>query len=161
MDEKHSAPEHDSVTPRHYHQFNRPPDRGTDPSQWEDLARQSERHVANINQIMARYEKTGIIPIQNPETFFADVSELGDYRTALHQIREAESVFLNLPAEYRERFDNEVGEFLDFALDPENLNEMVEMGLIEEMPDQVRAEASEATTEGGDPDTEAAVKASD
>lgn len=37
--------------------------------------------------------------------------------------------FMTLPASVRERFANDPGEFLKFAEDPANLDEMVDMGL--------------------------------
>lgn len=102
-------------------------------SNWgKSKARQSEADACNINMIMARYEKTGVLPVDGRESYFADVSQMGDYRTALHHVQESERYFMSLPAELRLRFENDTAAFLDFVSDPENRGELVELGLIED-----------------------------
>ncbi len=91
---------------------------------------------------MAKYQKTGILPIANRETFFADVTQVTDYRGALENVRIAQEAFRQLPAPIRTRFDNDPAIFLDFTADPENRDEMIQMGLIEkpeETPPPVEA----------------------
>ena len=41
----------------------------------------------------------------------------------------ANSMFQDLPSSIRNQFQNDPGQFLDFVQDPENLEEMREMGL--------------------------------
>lgn len=92
--------------------------------------RQSEAADADINVIMARYEKTGRLPLgdgRDPQ--YLDVSELGDYRTVLDQVRAAEAVFMQFPAKVRAEFDNDPAAFLDFVVDPANEEEVRKMGL--------------------------------
>ena len=50
------------------------------------LARQSEKAYSDINVIMRKYVKTGVLPPQTREGFFADVSKVGDYREALARV---------------------------------------------------------------------------
>ena len=38
-------------------------------------------------------------------------------------------MFLDLPAKVRDRFKNDPGQFLEFATDPSNVDELVKMGL--------------------------------
>lgn len=94
--------------------------------------RQSEAAATNINAIMRKYEKTGLLPKGDArQAFYADVSEMGDYRTALENVRLAEESFMELPATLRREFQNDPAEFLDFCSDPTNRDKMAEMGLIE------------------------------
>lgn len=96
--------------------------------------RQSERDNANINTIMRKYEKTGVLPMATREGFFADVTEMGDYQTAMENVRAAQEQFMQMPAPLRTQFDNDPAKFLDFCCNPENRDEMVEMGLLEKPP---------------------------
>ena len=85
----------------------------------------------DINNILAHYAKTGLLtPVHQRPGMFVDVSEVGDYRQAIHNIRGAEELFMQLPSVVRGRFENDPGAFLDFASDPANTDEMIEMGLL-------------------------------
>lgn len=122
----------------------------------KSLTRQSEADACDVNLIMARYEKTGVLPSVGREAFFADVSEMGDYREALENVRRADEAFMSLPAKVRGRFGNDAAEFLDFCSDVENRAEMVEMGLIEDesgVPEVVETPETPAP-EGGEAETE-------
>lgn len=99
----------------------------------ESRVRQSEADSANINKIMERYIKTGVIPSDNRQQFFEDVSQVGDFREALARVQMAEDYFMQLPAKVRSRFDNDPAALLDFCSDPNNRDEMVELGLIEDV----------------------------
>ncbi len=114
--------------------------------------RQSEAAATNINTIMARYDKTGVLPVDSRQAFYADVSQMGDYRTALEQVRVADDAFMALPANVRAQFENDPALFLDFTSDPANRDQMREMGLIEKKP-----EDEPVVVEGGDGDPEPGV----
>lgn len=93
--------------------------------------RQSEAAACDINNIMAKYEKTGVIPQDQREAFFSDVSEMADYRTSLDQIRVADGYFMSLPAKVRSEFANDTATFLDALQDPESLDLLKELGIVE------------------------------
>lgn len=117
----------------HYTYRDRPPRVRVDGFE-KSRTRQSEAAACDINNIMRRYEQTGVLPVDGREAFYADVSQMGDYRTALEQVRLANEAFLELPAGLRRRFDNDPAAFLDFTSDPANRKEMQELGLIEPDP---------------------------
>lgn len=97
--------------------------------------RQADAEACDINVIMRRYEKTGMLPtMAQVEGYFADVSDMGDYRTALSVVREADGMFMALPAEVRRRFDNDPAAFVDFMADPANRDEAVKLGLVAAAP---------------------------
>ncbi len=117
----------------HYHAFDPPPSNptvGFDKSR----TRQSEAKDADINNIVARYDRTGVLPTIGREGFYADVSQVGDYRDALERVRVADEAFMQLPAKVRAKFDNDAAQFLDWTSDPGNREEMRELGLIEADP---------------------------
>jgi hypothetical protein len=43
-------------------------------------------------------------------------------------------MFMSLPAKIRSRFQNDPGAFLDFVQNPENRDEMIELGLAKAQP---------------------------
>lgn len=97
--------------------------------------KQGHKKECDINEIMAHYKKTGYLPVTGRQAFYADVSEMGDYRSALDNVIRADRAFGQLPAELRKRFDNDPAKFLDWCADPENRDEMVELGLVERETD--------------------------
>ncbi len=92
----------------------------------------------NINTIMARYEKTGLIEhVKEIQGAYGDFSEIQDYQSSLNQVIATRKMFDTLPSKIRGQFNNNPGTFLDFCEDPENFDEMVEMGLVLPAPAEV------------------------
>lgn len=99
------------------------------------LTKQSEKDSCDINQILKRYERTGSLPdLIRSDGHFADYSEVLDYQEACELIRHAEYQFAALDAPIRNRFANDPGNFLAFATDPRNREEMGKLGLLKESP---------------------------
>ena len=98
----------------------------------EDSSATRQDHLSsvNINSIMKKYKSTGILPAARSDSFYADVSMIGDFREALERVENAENIFMELPAEIRSEFGNDPAEFLDFCVNPDNHDSLVEMGLI-------------------------------
>lgn len=95
------------------------------------LTRQSEKESADINVIMRRYIKTGLLPPGfNAESVFADVSEVGTYRDVVERVEHANREFMKLPSAIRKRFGHSPGEFLEFVSDPANRPELEQLGLV-------------------------------
>lgn len=91
---------------------------------------QSEAAACDINLIMKKYEKTGMIThVRKTSGFYGDVSEVTDYHSAANFVAVAHESFMSLPSSVRERFKNDPGEFLAFVEDPKNADELIEMGL--------------------------------
>lgn len=57
-----------------------------------------------------------------------------DYHTAMLQIAEARSAFMELPASMRLRFENDPGKLLEFLRDERNREEAESLGLINPQP---------------------------
>jgi len=95
------------------------------------LTRQEFAEEADINFLMARYERTGIPPaIAGMEPQYLDTTGFpDDLQVAMNQIIQAENAFMQLPAAVRKEFDNDPVQFVQFAADPENLPQMRTWGL--------------------------------
>lgn len=98
-------------------------------------AKQSFSKDADINNIMGRYRRTGVLV--DPTTVnvyrrpnYGDFSDLVDLPVLLDRIREADRSFMVLPASVRERFDNDVSKLLDFVSDDKNVEEAVKLELL-------------------------------
>lgn len=94
------------------------------------LAVQSSKDECDINVIVKRYLKTGILPEVN-RGVYADISAITDLADCMHQAQEAEEAFMLLPAEIRREFDNDPRKLVAFAADDRNYDRAVELGLVE------------------------------
>lgn len=102
------------------------------------LTRSEFADECDINSIMARYEKTGVMPGQalpNQPPMYLDLTEVPDYRSALEQVMEAQEAFMRLPAKARAEFDNDPAQFVQFAADPANIEQMRSWGLAPPAPE--------------------------
>ena len=92
--------------------------------------KQSFAKESNINLIMAKYEKTGLLDHLNKhEGNYGNFIGYADYHTSMNQIQEAADAFQTIPAGVRAKFSNDPAKFLEFAQNPENIDELIEMGL--------------------------------
>lgn len=84
------------------------------------LAKQSAKDECDVNLILDRFRRTGAVDhLARGTPVFADVSEVGDYRTALENARAAEKYFAGLPAKVRAEFGNDAVRYLEALQDPE------------------------------------------
>lgn len=86
----------------------------------------------DINNIVARYEKTGMLPMSNKRGtgIYADVSNLPDLLGAAILLKESQDIFDQLPSRLREKFKNSPQNMIDFISDPKNQKEALSLGLI-------------------------------
>ena len=111
------------------------------------FVQQHQAAECDINNIMARYERDGILPhVSQYQGQYGDFTGVVDYRTALHLVQDAEDCFMSLPAHIRKKFDNDPGQFLDFVSDSANADAMIEMGLVK--PHQDAKPSSDGAEEG-------------
>lgn len=113
--------------------YNPPPSVGLECPPEEKKTLESEAAGCDINKIVARYVKDGSLP-PFKEGVFTDVSEVGDYRSALERVRAADALFMTLPPQVRAKFENDTGAFIEFMADPANKDKAVEYGIIEAPP---------------------------
>lgn len=103
---------------------------GLDCSNDPGKTQQNFKDECDINVLMARYEKTGILPMsQKGEPAYLDVTGI-EFRTSMEILATARSAFAQLPAHLRARFDNDPAKLLDFVHDPDNRDEAARLGLL-------------------------------
>ena len=120
-----------------------------------DLPTRTQQHMkdeCDINKIMARYQKTGLIEhLTDKVPTYGDMPESIDYLEAMQTVAEAKTAFEHLPSTVREKFSNNPEEWLEFIHDAESVDEAIEaLGLV---PDAIRNPPEAAPTEpsSGDP----------
>lgn len=85
----------------------------------------------DINTIMKRYQKTGVLNHFAPRTpQYLDLGDgVPDLMTALNVMIAADQAFMQLPAVVRKEFDNDSKAFAAYAQEKENLPKLREWGL--------------------------------
>jgi len=92
--------------------------------------KQSFAEESNINVIMKKYEKTGLLDHLNThEGNYGNFIGYADYHSSMNAIREAGEAFMTIPAGVRAKFGNDPALFLEFVQNPDNKEEMIKMGL--------------------------------
>jgi len=117
-------------TPYNANSCSRTSDLGNFPN---TLTKQSFKDECDINNILKKYESTGVLPsliLENPQ--YGDYSDVPAYQTALDTVMKAEEQFMSLSAKLRDRFDNDPAKFLAFVDDPSNAQELYDLGLTRE-----------------------------
>jgi phage internal scaffolding protein len=94
------------------------------------LTEQSHKQACDINYVIRRHDKTGILTHLNTmEGQYGDVTGL-DFQNALDLVTRSNQMFEGLPSHIRAEFQNNPALFLDYCNNPENLDGMREKGLI-------------------------------
>lgn len=106
----------------------------------KSMTKQSFAGETDINTIMKRYQKTGVLDhVAKHKGDYSDLVPAGDYHDHMNTIIAADEAFASLPSSIRRQFDNDPSQFLEFVDNPANQQEMVDLGLLEH---------SQMTTEG-------------
>ena len=94
------------------------------------LTKQAEKDDTDINLILKKYNRTGLMPHVNMlQGMYGDFSTANDYHASLNAVQRAQDAFMALPATIRSRFDNDPAAFLEFMSDDKNLDEAYSLGL--------------------------------
>lgn len=98
---------------------------------------------SDVNNIMARYLKTGTVPMFVDRTLLdGDMHEMS-YHEMMNSVADANSAFAALPAQVRAEFENDPAKFVAFALDEDNIPQLREWGMLS--PEAIeRLDAAEA-----------------
>lgn len=102
----------------------------------ESLTRQEFKDECDLALMLKRFKRTpeGRAALANASGHaegaqFLDVSSIPDFQSARAQLAQANASFMALPAIVRRRFDNDSAQFLDFILNPANIEEARSLGL--------------------------------
>lgn len=106
-------------------------------------AKQAFRQECNINSIMDRYQRTGVLPMTDKQPQYVECPADVSYQSALNQVIAVQEAFMQLPPGVRRRFNNDPEGFVEFVSDPANADEAEAMGLLSPEAVAARQEARE------------------
>lgn len=110
----------------------------------EMVTKQSHKEECDINTILSKYERTGLIThVQSGRPQYLDLPSDMDYQAALNTMIAAQDAFASLPASVRDRYGNDPARFLSAFENPAELEFLREQGLVEP------AKGGEASAEPG------------
>lgn len=91
----------------------------------------SARAESDINLIVARYKKTGVLPgaARAAAARYGDFSQVPDFAEMQIRVMAASEMFAALPAKVRRVFNNDPSEFLAAASTPEGVELLKTLGL--------------------------------
>jgi len=93
---------------------------------------QHHKKECDINCIIKKYDKTGLINhVSKFEAKYGDFTGM-EFSNMQNIVANANSAFQELPAEIRSRFKNNPKNLVEFMEHPENREEAIKLGLIDE-----------------------------
>ena len=114
----------------------------------ESLTQQSFAHETDINTIVDRFMKSGVLPTPSSMPQYADYDGVFDFQSAMNVVRQADENFMRLDARVRSRFGNSPQKFLEFFADPANADEAVRLGLAIPQPKAAQPTSPAAKASG-------------
>jgi len=102
----------------------------------ESAAQQNFKNDADINTIVSRYRKTGILgnPNATRRPQFGDYTSI-DFLEMRNQIASMDQMFASLPARLRSRFQNDPYQLIRWMEDSNNKEEAEKLGLLPKRPE--------------------------
>jgi phage internal scaffolding protein len=101
-----------------------------DGNQLASMTEQCHKDECDINYILRKYDKTGLIThVNNAVAEYGDYTEINEYQESLNMVIKAQNAFDELPSNIRKKFGNDPGAFFEYATNPDNKDGMIEMGL--------------------------------
>lgn len=95
----------------------------------KSATKQSFKNECDINNIMAKYQKTGAVTHANDNQGEYGFATSEDFTSAMQTVTRAQQLFDGLPSSIRSKFHNNPEEFLEFTQDESNDEEAYELGL--------------------------------
>lgn len=98
------------------------------------MTKQEFKRECDVNNIIKHFSATGMLNHVNAKAAqgaYQDLPDAVDFQESLHTIKAAEDAFMTLPAKVRDRFGQDPAEFLAFMANPDNLEEIQALGLVQ------------------------------
>jgi len=115
------------------------------------MTKQAFKNDCDINNIMAKYQKKGVVEHFNTNQARYGFAPSSDYRESIELVREAEQLFAGLPSKLRRKFKESPQEFLTFCENPDNRSEMAFLGLLNETATAEEADKKAASDSASAP----------
>lgn len=106
--------------------------------------KRSFKDECDINKILAKARKTGLLPVSSRQALYGDFSNSTDFFTMQVKLVNAHNEFMKLPSDIRSKFDHNPGKLIAWLDDPANKDEAIKLGLMpmpEKTAEEIAAEA--------------------
>jgi len=123
----------------------------TQPDDEEIRVEQAHKNEADINNIVRKHGLDLIAKTAALQTFKYDNNPSNDFQEVMQAVITAEQSFSSIPSDIRKRFDNNPAKFMDFIYNPDNKQEMIDMGLSPEpepKPEPIQVTVTNSETPG-------------
>ena len=132
-----------------YQGFYRPHAPVDHPGGGELITRQEFAEECDINNMIADFKQTGMFKHVNKHAergIYANLPDVHDYQEALIQASRADAAFAALPSKIRQKWDNDPRKLLRALADPDQRQELEDMGILEkrELAEQSPPQAARA-----------------
>jgi phage internal scaffolding protein len=101
----------------------------------ESRTEQSHKADCDINNIIAKFDRTGLLVSRNDKTPDYGFATSQSFQDAMFVVAQAQTMFNEMPESVRERFEHDPAKLLDFVNDPNNAKDLVDMGLATARPE--------------------------
>lgn len=91
--------------------------------------KQQFKDECDINKILKRYKKTGVVPSNGKPAIYGDFTGVLDYQSMMNKVAHANEVFEQLPIDVRKEMGFDPANMVAFALDDKNYEKAVQLGL--------------------------------
>lgn len=98
----------------------------------ERRTKSSFKAECDINNILARFQKTGAFDHMNKHEASYGFATGQSFQEAVNTVNQAKQMFADLPSTLRIKFNHDPAAYLEFVQNPDNLEEMAELGLLTE-----------------------------
>lgn len=97
----------------------------------ELITEQSHKAECDINTILNRYLKTGLLDhSKKAAARYGDFCGMSDsFTSTMNMVAQAQEIFESVPSHIRTRFDNNPAEYMDFMLNEANRDAIEALGL--------------------------------
>lgn len=116
---------------------------GDEKAELPSMTKQDAAEECDINAIMARYEKTGVLPQGSRMYEFGEAISPYSFQESMNAVIQAREDFASLSSRVRARFDNDPAKLFAFLDDPANREEATALGILKEPepePEPMRVE---------------------
>jgi len=103
-----------------------------DPEQ-PSMTEQHHKKDCDIRHIMRKSQQTGMVThLAQYEGRYMDLANRPDFERSQQIIADGKTAFETVPADIRDRFHNNPAEWIEFMQNPDNREEMIELGFGDE-----------------------------
>ncbi|AXL14523.1 internal scaffolding protein [Microviridae sp.] len=122
--------------------------------------KQSMKEECDVNKLLVKHGiEHLLIAGREAKAFYGDFTEVNEFQESLNFVKEAERQFSELPSDIRKKFNNNAGDFFEFVTNPENSEELYDLGLAvrpDTKPSEGDTKPSEGDTKPSEGDKETA-----